>query len=587
MDGSELLQGAAQAQTQLLSPGAPFERVEVTHHGQPVLAFKHAFPHLPALIAAARAHGPAEFIVYGDERWTFDRFFLAVDALAGRMQHGLGLQAGDRVAIAMRNRPEWAVALVASALIGAVPVPVNSFGLAEELHAALQDAAPKFLVCDQDRWDRLTRLTPEGGPSALPAGCASTVVDATSSSGVSSATHPWAQLLSPGAPAAQPANPAPTDPALILFTSGATSRAKGVLSNQRAVCQALFGIDYIGALAGITSPAAVQKLMASGLKPTTLTAVPLFHVSGLHAQLLASLRHGRRLVFMHRWNPAEAVALIQHERITQFNGAPSMVQQLLNEPAFHDPAVTGSLMGLGFGGAGLSQRLIADTLAARPNSLSGIGFGMTETNSTGAGASGTLFALRPDCAGLPSPLVQVRITGPDGQALPAGEPGEVCLRGVTVMDSYWQQPDATADALRDGWLHTGDVGVQDADGFLRIVDRIKDIVNRSGEKIAAAEVESCLMQHPAVDEAAVFALPDDATGEAVAAVVRLRPGPALPPDTLQAQLLAHVAQHLASHKVPKHLWLQTNALPRNPAGKVLKKDLKTACSSLLQAAPPL
>jgi len=563
MNRQELLQHAQQAQTQLLSPGAPFEQIEVQHLGHNVKAYKNAFPHLPALIAAARAHGAAEFMVYGDDRWSFDRFFQAVDALAGRLQQDLGIQPGERVAIAMRNRPEWAVALVAALLIGAVPVPVNSFGLSEELQAALQDTTPRLLVCDQDRFDRL------GGQPDLGLGLASTVVDGPGGS------HGWAQLIATGGPVATPAAPAPTDPALILFTSGATSRAKGVLSNQRAVCQALFNIDFIGAIAGMTSPAAVQKLMGSGLKPTTLTAVPLFHVSGLHAQLLASLRHGRRLVFMHRWNPAEALALIQRERITQFNGAPSMVQQLLNEPAFHDPAVAGSLMGLGFGGAGLSQRLIQDTLAARPDSLSGIGFGMTETNGVGAGASGTLFALRPECAGRMSPLMELRITGPDSQALPNGEAGEVCLRGVTVMDNYWQLPADSADALRDGWLHTGDIGLLDDEGYLRIVDRIKDIINRSGEKIAAAEVESCLMQHPAVDEAAVFALPDPDTGEAVAAVLRVRDGHPVTADILRA----HVAAHLASHKVPRHLKLQNEPLPRNPAGKVLKKDLKNTWSS--------
>jgi long-chain acyl-CoA synthetase len=569
MNTTPLLQQAQQAQTQLLAPGAPFERVPVEHHGAAVLAYRNAFPHLPALLQAARAHGPAEFIVHGDQRWTFDRFFEAVDALAGRLQQQGGVQAGERVAIAMRNRPEWAIALVACALIGAVAVPVNSFGLGEELRAALDDTTPVWLICDPERLERL------GGTAALPAGCQCLLVDGSAAAAGPAA---WADWVAPGAPAVQAAAPAPGDPALILFTSGATSRAKGVLSSQRAVCQALFNIDFIGALAGMTSPAAVQKLMGSGLKPTTLTAVPLFHVSGLHAQLLISLRHGRRLVFMQRWNPQDALDLIQRERITQFNGAPSMVQQLLGEPRFHDPAVTGTLMGLGFGGAGLSQRLIDETLAARPDSLSGIGFGMTETNGAGAAASGRLFAARPDCAGLPSPLVEIRIVSPDGTALPVGEAGEICVRGVTLMERYWQQPEATADALRGGWLHTGDVGCLEADGYLRIVDRIKDIINRNGEKIAAAEVESCLLQHPRVDEAAVFAVADARSGEAVAAVVSLKPGPLLSAE----ELCAHVRAHLAAHKVPARLQVHEGPLPRTATGKVLKKALRDS----LPAAQP-
>lgn len=363
---------------------------------------------------------------------------------------------------------------------------------------------------------------------------------------------------------------AATDPALILFTSGASAQAKGVQSNQRAVCQALHNIDYIGAIAGITSPQAVQKLMAAGLTPTTLTVVPLFHVSGLHAQLLAALRHGRRLVLMHRWDPAQAMELIQQEKVTQFNGAPSMVQQLLNQPSFHDPQVSGTLMGLGFGGAGLSRRLIDATLAARPNSLSGIGFGLTETNGVGAGASGTLFALRPECAGMVSPLMELRIADVFGDPVPEGQDGEIWLRGVTVMDGYWNQPKATQAAMNDGWFRTGDVGLVDGDGFLRIVDRIKDVINRNGEKIAAAEVESCLIQHSAVEEAVVFAQADEATGEAVVAVVHLRLGASASPEELRQ----HVARHLAAYKVPQTVYLRGESLPRNPAGKLLKNTLK-------------
>ena len=557
LNASELVARAHQVRAQLLSPGAPFELEMVEHQGQQVPAYKKAPTDLPALINAGRAHGEREFMVYGTDRWTFDRFFAAVDAMAGRLQQEHGLQPGERVAIALRNRPEWAVAFAAVALVGAIPAPLNSFGLGEELSASLHDLQPRWLVCDQDRLERLAGRT-------LPANCTTTVVD-----GPGGAVD-WSALIAPGGPALVPPQLTATDPALVLFTSGASSQAKGVLSNQRAVCQALYNIDFIGAIAGMTSPQAVQKLMASGLLPTTLTVVPLFHVSGLHAQLLTSLRHGRRLVLMHRWDPALALQLIQQEKITQFNGAPSMVQQLLNQAAFHDPQVSGSLMGLGFGGAGLSQRLIADTLAARPESLSGIGFGLTETNGVGAGASGTLFALRPECAGLVSPLMELRIADVFGEPLPLGEDGEIWLRGVTVMDSYWHQPEASAKAMQGGWFRTGDVGRMDADGFLRVVDRIKDVINRNGEKIAAAEVESCLLQHNAVQEAVVFAQADEETGEAVVAVVHLHPGSELNGEALRT----HVGAHLAAYKVPKIVHISAHALPRNPAGKLLKNALK-------------
>lgn len=557
MDASPLMHSAQQVRAQLLGPGAPFELEAVQHLGQTVRAYKKAFTSLPELINAGRAHGDREFIVYGEQRWSFARFFAAVDALAGQLQQRHGMQAGERVALAMRNCPEWAIAFAAVALVGAVPVPLNSFGLSEELSAGLRDIQPRLLICDQARHDRL----PAG---SLPAACDSVVVD--------SPNGPWAALTAAGGPAPHTPALAPTDPALILFTSGATSQAKGVMSNQRAVCQALYNIDFIGAISAMTSQQAVQKMMAAGLMPTTLTAVPLFHVSGLHAQLLVSLRHGRRLVFMHRWDPAQALQLIHTEKVTQFNGAPSMVQQLLNQPAFHDAAVSGSLMGLGFGGAGLSQKLIEATLAARPQSLSGIGFGLTETNGVGAAVSGELFAAHPRCAGLVSPLMDIRIVDANGHAQADGQEGEVWLRGVSVMDGYWNQPDATRTAITEGWFHTGDVGLINASGMLRIVDRIKDVINRNGEKIAAAEIESCLLQHPDVDEAAVFAQADENTGEAVVAVVHLRAGA----SRTGAELQQHVAQHLAAYKVPQTIHLRGEAMPRNPAGKLLKNALKQA-----------
>ncbi|MDO9143482.1 MULTISPECIES: class I adenylate-forming enzyme family protein [Comamonadaceae] len=555
---SDLLASAAQCRAQLTGPGAPFELETIAVNGQAMQVYRHASSSLPALINAGRVHADLEFMVYEGDRWSFGRFFAAVDALAGRLQADHGVQKADRVAIAMRNRPEWAVAFAAVALLGAIPVPLNSFGLHDELMDNLRDVQPVLLVCDQVRHERVA--------ADLPAiGCRSIVVDAPSSG-----TPDWAALISPGGPVmVSPALQA-DDPALILFTSGASSKAKGVLSTQRAVCQALFNIDYIGAISAMTSPAVIAVMMARRLQPTTLTAVPLFHVSGLHAQLLASLRHGRRLVFMHRWDPATALETIRAERITQFNGAPAMVQQLLAQPGFDDPALTSTLMGIGFGGAGLPQRLIDEVLKRRGDGMNGVGFGMTETNGVGAAAAGSLFKAYPDKSGLLSPIIELRVAEFDGTPLPAGEAGELWLRGVTVMQAYWAQPEATAAVFSDGWLRSGDIGFLDANGFIRVVDRIKDVINRNGEKIAAAEVESCLLQHPGLVEAAVFAQPDDVTGEAVVAVVVTQPGVVL----TQAAVRDHVAAHLAAYKVPVRVYLRDEPLPRNPAGKMLKTVLK-------------
>ena len=567
---ASFLDGFAKTRAGLTAPGAPFELVELTDaEGQSFKAFKNAFPHLPALLNAGRAHGAKEFIVQEGDRWSFDRLFAAADALAGHLQHTLGVQPGDRVAIAMRNRPEWAVAFVAASLAGAVPVPLNSYGLHDELAAALRLTTPRVLVADTTRLQRL------GSTSAT---LVAHVVEVRESSELAASPHTLEVLTAPGGPVAHAPSPSPEDPALILFTSGATSEAKGVVSSHRAVCQALFNIDFIGAVSAMTSPQAMAGFMQRGFAPTTLTAVPLFHVSGLHAQLLISLRHGRRLVFMRRWDPAHALELIRDEHITQFNGAPSMVLQLLEQPGFDREGAARSLGGLGFGGAGMPQRLLDQVGRHMASTMTGVGFGLTETNGVGAAASGLLFEQSPHAAGAVSPLMECRIADEQGQSLPTGQAGEIWLRGASLMQGYWQQSEATARALQGGWFRTGDVGMLDEHVLLRVVDRIKDVINRNGEKIAAAEVESCLMMHPEVLEVAVYGVPDAATGEAVVAEVMPRLGSQ--PET--EELRRHAAQHLAAYKVPLHVLLRTEPLPRNPAGKALKSPLREA---FLQARP--
>ena len=554
-----LLSQVEQCRAQLTGTGAPFERIKVEVNGHNYLAYRNAFPNLPVLINAGRANGPREFMVYESDRWTFDRFFQAVDALADNLQHTLKLQAGDRVAIAMRNRPEWAVAFAAIALIGAVPAPLNSYGLHDELMANLDDLQPKLLICDPERFVRVQN-------DLASLACKAIVVDGTPQQG----DFAWTAMLAAGKAAYVTPKLEATDAALVLFTSGASSQAKAVLSNQMAVCQALFNIDFIGAISAMTSHKAIELMMAKALQPTTLTAVPLFHVSGLHAQLLTALRHGRRLVFMHRWEPKQALQLIQKEKITQFNGAPSMVMQLLAEPHFNDAEVTGSLGGVGFGGAGLPQRIIDEMLAKRANSMSGIGYGLTETNGVCAAASGQLFQYAPQTAGLTSPIIEVKVVDFDGTEVQQGMEGEIWLRGVSLMTGYLNKQGEMGQGLTDGWLKTGDIGRLEEGGLLRIVDRIKDVINRSGEKIAAAEIESCLLQHPSLLEAAVFSQPDSQTGEAVVAVVVLAPNTQITAD----QVKQHVASKLAAYKVPQEVHVRSEGLPKNPAGKMLKNSLK-------------
>lgn len=555
---SNIEQTASLCQQQLTAAGAPFELVQGEVGGVPMPMYRNAFATLPELIAAARVHGDKEFMLYEGDRWSFARFFEEVDALAAQLQQRFGVARGDRVAIMMRNRPEWAVGCVAAASIGAVVVPINSFGLRAELAASLRDVAPRVVLCDDERLARIA-------DDLAQLDCLAVVVDGDAAAPL---VQRYQDLVAGPARAPHPVRLDPRDPALILFTSGATSKAKGVLSSQRAVCQALCNIDYVGAVSALASPQRVAAIMQRGFAPTALMAVPLFHVSGLHAQLLSALRHGRRIVFMHRWDPARALALIRAERVTQFNGAPSMVMQLLAEPGFDD--ATGSLAGLGFGGAGLPQRAIDELMRRKPESMSGVGFGLTESNGVATAASGDLFAYQPRSSGRLSPIMTLRVADLDGTPLPAGQAGELWLRGVSLMDGYWRDPATTAAAMTDGWFRSGDIGYLDDEGFLFVVDRIKDVINRNGEKIAASEVESCILQHPQVFEVAVLAVPDEAAGETVVAVVVPKPGAAL----TGAEIQAHVAASLAGYKVPARVHLHNGPLPRNAVGKLLKAALK-------------
>ena len=257
--------------------------------------------------------------------------------------------------------------------------------------------------------------------------------------------------------------------------------------------------------------------------------------------------------------------------MTSSSASPAMMLQLFADPRF-DTADTRSLSWLGFGGAGIPDKLIELILARKPLAMAGIGYGLTETNGPVAACTGAAFAYKPRSNGPQSPISEIRIVDAEGHQLPAGQPGEICMRGVTNMSGYWRKESATREVLRDGWFRSGDIGYLDDEGFLFVVDRIKDIVNSGGEKIASAEVESCLLQHPAIAEAAAFGVPDATYGETLAVAVNLKPGARIDANSIRA----HVAAHLAPFKVPTHVVIRSEALPRNAVGKILKRDLRGA-----------
>ena len=544
---------------QLIAPGAPFE-VVTSDDGAPRY-FRHAARDLTQVFDAGRVHGDREFLVWQAQRLTFNQFFDQVDRLAGQMVARFGLQPGERVAIAMRNQPAWLVAFAAIVRCGAVCVPLNSWGLRDELQYALQDSDSRLLVCDEARLNTLHEDLAREQRGTIVVGAQETAFP--------EYCLRFEDLIN------APILPAPTleidpdAPALILYTSGTTSRAKGAVSSHRAICQALYALDFQGAFCAMSSPERIGVVINSGYAPTTFAAVPLFHVSGLHAQFLSALRGGRRLLLMYKWDVEQAIDLIRDERCTQFNGAPVMMQQLLASPRFGGEH-TASLFGLGLGGAASSAGVLDNMLKLKPDVIGGAGYGLTESNGIGAAIGGDPFVYKPQTAGWPLPIVDIHIGESPGQPQVAGTRGVIWLRSPTLMSAYWNLPEATAQSLHDGWLDTGDIGYLDEEGFLYITGRVKDLINRGGEKISAAEIETCVLDLPGVLEAAAFAIADPLLGETVGLAVHGQAS-TLPQE---AQVCAFIAERLAAYKVPAQVYRVLEPLPRNATGKVLKAQLQ-------------
>ncbi len=544
----------------LTQPGAMFEIEEREIRGIPTKTWKNAPSSLRLVLEMSRVHGDKPFLVYEDERTSFEGHFRQCARLACRMVDEWGLRKGDRVAIAMRNFPEWSVAFWSAAAAGAVVVPLNAWWTGDELEYALSDSGARFLFCDAERAKRiaphlgaltLERIAVARGECAIPRATAFSPLTA----GSGDVTFPDVQLD-------------PEDDATIFYTSGTTGRPKGALGTHRNICGNLLSLAFAqarGALrGGMTFPPP-----ADAPQTAQLMSVPLFHATGCHSVLAANTAFGGKLVMMYKWDPGRALELIERERLSTFGGVPAMVWQVLESPSFATRDLS-SVRSVAYGGAPAAPELVRRIKEVFPSVAPGNGYGLTETSSVSTFNFGPDYERKPESVGLPVPVCEVRIVGLDGRDLPVGEVGEIWIKGPNVVKGYWNKPDATAETFTDGWLHSGDLGRVDEEGFVYIVDRAKDMLIRGGENVYCVEVESVLYTHPDVIDAAVVGIPHRVLGEEVAAVVQVRSGSRVTSEDLQR----HVAQHLASFKVPVRIDLRGEPLPRNPSGKILKAVLK-------------
>ena len=553
-----LVQQRLDAFARITAVGEPYELVDRDDIRGPVQTFVNAPTSLRQVYEDAVSD--VEFVVAEDQRWTFAEFWNDAATIGHLLVHDLGVRKGDRVAISMRNYPEWMLAFTAATSVGAIAVAMNSLWNADEMAYGLTDSGAKVLFADAERLALLESMAEpiEGLQVVAVRHTGSPAADvelAGRTAEIGSVPMPEVDI-------------APTDSALILYTSGSTGHPKGVLSNHHNVIVALMAweVEY-GALTERPGNVVAPE-EGSGLVPASLLGIPLFHVLGLHAVFLASFRGQRKLVAMFKWDASVAAELIERERIVTFTGPPAVSGDLVRV-AQSEGRDLSSLLSVGGGGAARPPEQVGQIDDTFEKALPNTGWGMTETNAIGTIIFGAEYSERRLSSGPALCVIDLRVVDDDGNELQPGERGELQVRGPSMFREYWNKPEATADSFaEDGWFKTGDVAYIDTDGHLFIVDRIKDLIIRGGENIGCGGVEAALSSHPKVIEAAVYSVPDDRLGEEVGTTMYVTE------DFDETELREYLVDHLAKYEIPRYITTMTEPLPRTGSGKLLKRQLR-------------
>jgi long-chain acyl-CoA synthetase len=535
----------------LIGPGAMFEVEPVVVDGVPVRDFVRAPRTILDIFDMGANHAAAVHVVYRDERHTFAELQDRARRLAGELQGTFGVRAGDRVALCMRNLPEYPVSVWAAALCGAIVTPMNSWWVGPELGYALEDAGAKVAFVDDERLDRLADQELRDGVALV-----GVRTDAAAVSFPDLAT---------GAPIADDdvVRLGRDDVIAMLYTSGTTGRPKGALLTNRGMMANVWNMAFVNLREGLIS----QREPAPPVQPASLSVGPLFHIGGMTA-IFSGPMAGVKLVLMHKWDLDEALRLARDEQITQFGGVPTMVRQVLDRPDVGD--IDLPVRGFPMGGAAVPPDLPLRAVEAFGEGIQLLnGYGLTETTSAVVTNVGVEFLEHPNSVGRPNLTADMRIVDPDGREVGAGAVGEICFRSPQVAKGYWNNEEATRASFVDGWFHSGDLGYVDDEGYLYVVDRLKDVVIRGGENVYCAEVEAVLFEHPAIASVTVVGVPEEAMGERVCAVVVPRPGAELD----LAGLREYALGHLAAFKVPEAMVL-VDELPETASGKIDKKAVR-------------
>ena len=550
---------------ELTADDSIFAVSEMDVKGHKMRYFTLAPPSMRDIWILTAANAENEYLVFGEERWTYADAHEEVASVANWLT-AQGIGNGDRVAVAMRNYPEWVMIYWAVLSVGAVCVGMNAWWVSDEVTYALEDCTPKILITDEGCWRNIGPVI-GNFPDIKTVGvrfadCPDGMV-------------PYSDLKSYGGDLPTP-DIDTDDVACIFYTSGTTGFPKGAQLSHRNCISNLMSYIVLMRSADVAiarNKGEEDQLPAVGEGPAAhlLLTTPLFHVTANNCAMQPVTMIGGKIVFMYKWDAGDALKMIEQEKITNLTGVPVMSREIINHPDFgkYD---TSSLVSLGGGGSAFQPELIKDIDKALSNGQPAQGYGMTEVSGIIAGISKDFSMLHPASVGPPVVTMDVKIVDAQNREVPAGEVGEICVRGSSVFVGYLNKPEATAEAIRDGWLHTGDVGYLDEHGFLYITDRIKDMLIRGGENVYSSEVEVAIYDHKSVAECAVFGVPDERLGEEVGVVVYLKPG-----ETATAEELREICKaKLAPFKVPRYIWLTETNLPRNASGKILKKGLVEA-----------
>jgi long-chain acyl-CoA synthetase len=496
------------------------------------------------LLPAIERGGDRVAFYDGDYQASFAQHFARLEQLCGALA-GLGVGRSDRFAVMALNSHEFLECYHAAFLGAGVVNPLNLRLAPKELEYIIGDSETKVCFTDAFFAPAIDKVREAAGiEHVVMIGSGDAPHDVT-----------YEELLASATPKL-PEEPEEDDPVVLMYTGGTTGLPKGVLLDQRAEMINLYHIS---------------TTWLFNERDVFLHQTPMFHAASMGGMLGVPSRGGTS-VFLSLFDPAQTVALIDQYNVTTTVMVPTMIGMMLDHPEFRAERLA-SLRQLTYGASPMPGALLERLLELLPQVEILQGYGMTES-------SAVLTALGPDehraggprlrSAGRPLPGVVLSIQDPNGNILPPGETGEVCARAGNFMREYWKKPEATADAFRGGWYHSGDAGYLDDDGYLYLVDRVKDMIVTGGENVYSVEVENALASHPAVVQVAVIGVPSDKWGEAVHAIVVPREGA----DVSADELIEHAREYIAGYKVPKSIEFRAEPLPLSGAMKVLKRDLR-------------